>query len=48
MARKGSSDLPQDRGCLRWVPVFHRTLGRWWYAAPFLLASVAYVRAQTV
>jgi hypothetical protein len=30
------------------VPVFHRTLGRWWYAAPFLLAAVAFVRWQTV
>ncbi|MCX5199078.1 hypothetical protein OOK31_35220 [Streptomyces sp. NBC_00249] len=98
-------DLPQDRGCLRWVlgvplvllylpaaylcyialamtpdgppspydperdtirltagmsiglclvgllltavPVFHRTMGRWWYAGPFLLAAIAYVRAQT-
>ncbi|MEU8778557.1 hypothetical protein [Streptomyces sp. NPDC048606] len=29
------------------VPVFHRTLGRWWYAFPFLLASVAFWRAQT-
>lgn len=29
------------------VPLFHRTLGRWWYAAPFLLASVAFVRGQT-
>lgn len=30
------------------VPVFHRNLGRWWYAVPFLLASVAFVRFQTV
>lgn len=30
------------------VPVFHRNLGRWWYAAPFLLAAVAYWRWQTV
>ncbi|MFD8980444.1 hypothetical protein [Streptomyces sp. NPDC059564] len=30
------------------LPLFHRTLGRWWYAAPFLLAAVAYVRWQTV
>ncbi|MET9604538.1 hypothetical protein ABZZ17_05655 [Streptomyces sp. NPDC006512] len=30
------------------VPVFHRTMGRWWYAGPFLLASVAWVRALTV
>ncbi|AZM89613.1 MULTISPECIES: hypothetical protein [Streptomyces] len=30
------------------VPVFHRNLGRWWYAVPFLLASVAYWRWQTV
>ncbi|MFJ3878499.1 hypothetical protein ACIPW5_13675 [Streptomyces sp. NPDC090077] len=30
------------------VPVFHRTLGRWWYAVPFLLASVAYWRWLTV
>ncbi|MCX5377786.1 hypothetical protein [Streptomyces sp. NBC_00091] len=96
-------DLPEDRGCLRWVlavplaliylpaaylcyvslalrpdspydqlhddvrftadvsvflcfagllltavPVFHRNLGRWWYAAPFLLAAVAFTRGQTV
>ncbi|RKT05222.1 hypothetical protein BX286_3214 [Streptomyces sp. 3211.6] len=99
-----SIDLPQDRGCLRWVlgaplavlvylpaaclcyvslalhpdgpydrirddalftahacvalcfagllltavPVFHRTLGRWWYAAPFALASIAFLRGQTL
>ncbi|MGW7437369.1 hypothetical protein [Streptomyces sp. NPDC054849] len=30
------------------TPVFRRTLGRWWFAAPFLLATAAYVRAQTV
>ncbi|MFG2993641.1 hypothetical protein ACGFZK_30820 [Streptomyces sp. NPDC048257] len=30
------------------TPVFRRTMGRWWFAVPFLLASVAYVRAQTV
>ncbi len=30
------------------TPVFRRTLGRWWFALPFLLATVAYVRAQTV
>ncbi|MGW7462307.1 hypothetical protein [Streptomyces sp. NPDC054797] len=97
-------DLPEDRGCLRWVlgvplaalvylpaslscylalvmqpqsphdqlredvrfmaavcvflclvgllititPVFRRTLGRWWFAMPFLLAALAYARAQTV
>ncbi|MGW6869027.1 hypothetical protein ACWGHI_32675 [Streptomyces sp. NPDC054912] len=101
--RRESVDLPEDRGCLRWVlgvplvllyvpavyacflalamsprsahdplrddvrfaagasiavcfagllltavPVFHRTMGRWWYAGPFLLATVAYVRALTV
>ncbi|MFF4320917.1 hypothetical protein [Streptomyces sp. NPDC001568] len=101
--RRESIDLPEDRGCLRWVlgvplallyvpavyacflalamspqsvhdplrddvrflagvcvavcfagllltavPVFHRTMGRWWYAVPFLLAGVAYVRALTV
>ncbi|MFF2194247.1 hypothetical protein [Streptomyces sp. NPDC058157] len=103
--RRDSIDLPQDRGCLRWVlgaplaafvylpagylcyvslalrpdggpydrirddalftahacvalcfagllltavPVFHRTLGRWWYAAPFTLASLAFLRGQTL
>ncbi|MFF4582895.1 hypothetical protein [Streptomyces sp. NPDC001389] len=102
--RRESIDLPEDRGCLRWVlgaplavlvylpaaylcyvslalrpdgpddrirddvlftahacvalcfagllltavPVFHRTLGRWWYAAPFLLASLAFLRGRTV
>ncbi|MEU9303893.1 hypothetical protein [Streptomyces sp. NPDC048269] len=30
------------------TPVFRRTLGRWWFATPFLLAAVAYLRAQTV
>ncbi|MFD3699027.1 hypothetical protein ACFWUZ_23290 [Streptomyces sp. NPDC058646] len=30
------------------LPVFRRTMGRWWYAAPFLLACVSYVRAQTL
>ncbi|MFG2975354.1 hypothetical protein ACGFYY_20525 [Streptomyces sp. NPDC048331] len=30
------------------TPLFLRTMGRWWFALPFLLATVAYVRAQTV
>ncbi|WP_327263871.1 hypothetical protein OG444_22445 [Streptomyces sp. NBC_01232] len=30
------------------TPLFRRTMGRWWFAAPFLLATVAYFRAQTV
>ncbi|MGE7388697.1 hypothetical protein ACQKM2_24815 [Streptomyces sp. NPDC004126] len=30
------------------VPVFHRNLGRWWYAVPFLLATVGYWRWLTV
>ncbi|MEV7444856.1 hypothetical protein ACFCYI_10300 [Streptomyces sp. NPDC056257] len=30
------------------TPVFRRTMGRWWFAVPFLLATVAYFRAQTV
>ncbi|MEU7731071.1 hypothetical protein AB0B78_38600 [Streptomyces sp. NPDC040724] len=30
------------------TPVFRRTMGRWWFALPFLLATVAYFRAQTV
>lgn len=30
------------------TPLFRRTMGRWWFALPFLLATVAYVRAQTV
>ncbi|MEV7541675.1 hypothetical protein [Streptomyces sp. NPDC089915] len=30
------------------VPLFHRTLGRWWYAAPFALASLAFLRVQTL
>ncbi|MFD9523415.1 hypothetical protein [Streptomyces sp. NPDC059979] len=29
------------------TPLFRRTLGRWWFALPLLLATVAYVRAQT-
>ncbi|WKD33243.1 hypothetical protein [Streptomyces xanthophaeus] len=30
------------------TPLFRRTMGRWWFALPFLLATVAYVRGQTV
>ncbi|MFJ6483863.1 MULTISPECIES: hypothetical protein [unclassified Streptomyces] len=30
------------------TPLYRRTMGRWWFALPFLLATVAYVRAQTV
>ncbi|WP_327415695.1 hypothetical protein [Streptomyces sp. NBC_01233] len=30
------------------TPVFRRTMGRWWFAVPFLIATVAYFRAQTV
>ncbi|MFG2298829.1 hypothetical protein [Streptomyces sp. NPDC048603] len=30
------------------TPVFRRTMGRWWYALPLLLAAVALLRAQTV
>ncbi|MGW7330020.1 hypothetical protein ACWGIU_15785 [Streptomyces sp. NPDC054840] len=30
------------------TPLFRRTMGRWWFALPLLLATVAYVRAQTV
>ncbi|GAA3244236.1 hypothetical protein [Streptomyces lavendulae] len=30
------------------LPLFHRTLGRWWYAGPFLLATLAFLRWQTV
>ncbi|MFE9635098.1 hypothetical protein [Streptomyces sp. NPDC006463] len=30
------------------TPVFRRTMGRWWFALPLLLATVAYVRGQTV
>ncbi|MFG2984053.1 hypothetical protein ACGFYQ_22825 [Streptomyces sp. NPDC048258] len=28
------------------TPVFRRTMGRWWYALPFLLATVAYARGH--
>ncbi|MFF8260063.1 hypothetical protein [Streptomyces virginiae] len=96
-------DLPEDRGCLRWVlgiplvvlyvpavyacyiamavrpdspydrlredarfmggfsvvlcllgllititPLYRRTMGRGWFAAPVLIATIAYFRAQTV
>ncbi|THA80187.1 hypothetical protein [Streptomyces sp. A0592] len=96
-------DLPEDRGCLRWVlgiplvvlyvpavyscflalamrpaspydqlrddarfmggfsvflcllgllititPLYRRTMGRWWFAAPVLIATTAYFRATTV
>ncbi|MGW6980397.1 hypothetical protein ACWGE1_13250 [Streptomyces sp. NPDC054932] len=30
------------------TPVYRRTMGRWWFAAPFLLATLAWFRAQTV
>ncbi|MFD9724134.1 hypothetical protein [Streptomyces sp. NPDC059072] len=30
------------------LPVFHRTMGKWWYILPLLLAGVAYVRSLTV
>ncbi|WP_371678089.1 hypothetical protein [Streptomyces sp. NBC_01276] len=30
------------------VPLFHRTLGRWWYAGPYLLATLAFLRWQTL
>ncbi|QES49558.1 hypothetical protein DEJ50_18850 [Streptomyces venezuelae] len=30
------------------TPVFRRTMGRWWYALPLLLTTVALVRAATV
>ncbi|OKK21092.1 hypothetical protein AMK16_12065 [Streptomyces sp. CB00455] len=30
------------------TPVFLRTMGRWWYVLPLLLAAVAFVRAKTV
>ncbi|WP_405831472.1 MULTISPECIES: hypothetical protein [unclassified Streptomyces] len=30
------------------TPVYRRTMGRWWFAVPFLIATVAYFRAQTV
>ncbi|MCX5013343.1 hypothetical protein OG765_20455 [Streptomyces sp. NBC_00555] len=30
------------------TPVFRRTMGKWWYILPLLLAAVAYVRAETV
>ncbi|MFD7258487.1 hypothetical protein [Streptomyces sp. NPDC059874] len=29
-------------------PVYRRTLNRWWYALPLLLAAVALIRANTV
>lgn len=30
------------------TPVFRRTMGKWWYILPSLLAAVAYVRSLTV
>ncbi|MFD6115196.1 hypothetical protein ACFWG0_34590 [Streptomyces yangpuensis] len=30
------------------TPLYRRTLTRWWFAAPALMATVAYVRARTV
>ncbi len=30
------------------TPVFRRTMGKWWYILPLLLAAVAYVRSVTV
>ncbi|MFF4005807.1 hypothetical protein [Streptomyces sp. NPDC001717] len=30
------------------TPVFRRTMGKWWYILPLLLAGVAYVRSLTV
>ncbi|MGO4458335.1 hypothetical protein AB4039_13665 [Streptomyces sp. M-16] len=30
------------------APLFHRTLGRWWYAGPYLLATLAFLRWQTL
>lgn len=29
------------------LPVYRRTVNRWWYAVPLVLGTVAYVRAQT-
>ncbi|WP_327284782.1 MULTISPECIES: hypothetical protein [unclassified Streptomyces] len=99
-----SIDLPEDRGCLRWVlgvplgliylpavyicvlllmadpiapldhrmrddahtmgvvavcisfaglllsllPVYRRTMNRWWYAVPVVLGAIAYIRAETL
>lgn len=30
------------------LPVYRRTMGRWWYAAPLVLGLIAYIRAKTV
>ncbi|MFJ7776468.1 hypothetical protein [Streptomyces yangpuensis] len=30
------------------TPLYRRTMTRWWFAAPVLLATLAYVRATTV
>ncbi|MEV7172057.1 hypothetical protein AB0O18_20395 [Streptomyces sp. NPDC093224] len=30
------------------TPLFRRVLGRWWFALPLLLATVAHFRGQTV
>ncbi|MFD7558927.1 MULTISPECIES: hypothetical protein [unclassified Streptomyces] len=30
------------------TPVFRRTMGKWWYILPLLLAAVAYVRSVTI
>ncbi|MFE7097998.1 hypothetical protein [Streptomyces erythrochromogenes] len=30
------------------TPLYRRTMGRWWFAAPVLIATTAYFRARTV
>ncbi|WP_046779331.1 hypothetical protein [Streptomyces yangpuensis] len=30
------------------TPLYRRTMGRWWFAAPVLIAATAYARARTV
>ncbi|MFD7258485.1 hypothetical protein [Streptomyces sp. NPDC059874] len=30
------------------TPVFRRTMGKWWYILPLLLAGIAYVRSITL
>ncbi|MFE2141364.1 hypothetical protein ACFXA3_06310 [Streptomyces sp. NPDC059456] len=30
------------------LPVYRRTMNRWWYAVPLLLGTLAYIRAETL
>ncbi|MFB6809713.1 MULTISPECIES: hypothetical protein [unclassified Streptomyces] len=30
------------------LPVYRRTMNRWWYAVPLVLGAIAYIRAATL